>query len=107
MTTIDFTRLEIKNLTTHHIGNKLRDEKFTLSDDTTSINDETKDSLLKHFLLPMRVEEFFSFTHAVDLDLNEVYTISKALFSKPKSFIKSSQNLAKLLYEQSMHPKIK
>jgi len=107
MTTLDFTQVELKQLITHHVGNKLRDEKFTLSSEASTIADDTKDFLLKYFLLPIKAEEFFSFTHPVKLELNDIYTIVKDIFSKQNSFINSSQSIAKLLYEQSMHPKIK
>jgi len=107
MTTLDFTQVELKQLITHHVGNKLRDEKFTLSSEVSTIADDTKDFLLKYFLLPIKAEEFFSFTHPVKLELNDIYTIVKDIFSKQNSFINSSQSIAKLLYEQSMHPKIK
>lgn len=107
MTTLDFTQVDLQHLITHHVGNKLRDEKIILSSEVSMIADDTKDFLLKYFLLPIKAEEFFSFSHSVKLDLNEVYTIVKDIFSKPKSFIPSTQSIAKLLYEQSMHPKIK
>jgi len=107
MTTLDFTQVELQNLITHHVGNKLRDEKYLLSSEATTIEDETKIFLLKYFLLPVKVEEFYSFTHSVKLDLNDIYSVAETIFSSPKKFIPSSQNIAKLLYEQSMHPKIK
>ncbi len=107
MTTLDFTQVELQHIITHHVGNKLRDEKFLLSSEATTIADDTKDYLLKYFLLPIRAEEFYSFSHSVKLDLNEVYTVAENIFSKPESFINSSQSIAKLLYEQSMHPKIR
>lgn len=107
MITLDFTQIELQHLITHHVGNKLRDEKYMLSSESSIISDDTKEFLLKYFLLPIRTEEFFSFSHSVKLSLNEIYTIVYGIFSKPKSFINSSQSIAKLLYEQSMHPKIK
>lgn len=107
MTNLDFTQIELQHLITHHIGNKLRDEKFMLSSEVSTIAVDTKNFLLKYFLLPIKAEEFFSFSHSVKLELNEVYTIVEDMFSKPESFIDSSQSIAKLLYEQSMHPKIK
>ncbi len=107
MTALDFTEIQLQHLITHHVGNKLRDEKFILSTEVSTISEDTKDFLLKYFLLPIKAEEFFSFSHSVKLSLNEVYTIIEDMFSKPKSFIHSSQNIAKLLYEYSMHPKIK
>jgi len=107
MTTLDFTQVELQNLITHHVGNKLRDEKFTLSNEPTTFADDTKDFLLKYFLLPVRAEEFYSFTHSVKLELNDIFSVAESIFSSPKKFIPYSQNIAKLLYEQSMHPKIK
>jgi hypothetical protein len=107
MTTLDFTQVELQHLITHHVGNKLRDENFTLSSEVSTVEKDTKDILLKYFLLPIKPEEFFSFSHPVKLGLNEVYTIVEEIFSNSKLFINSSQSIAKLLYEQSMHPKIK
>lgn len=107
MTTLDFTEIELKQLVTHHVGNKLRDEKFSLSDEATSIEEETKNFLLKYFLLPVKPEEFYAFTHSVDLRMNDVYKVIENSFSNPKKFIQHSQSVAKLLYEQSMHPKIR
>lgn len=107
MTTLDFTQVELEQLITHHIGNKLRDEKYTLSSEATDFDDETQNLLLKYFLLPIKPEEFYAFSHSVKLEMNEVYSLAQAIFAKPKNFIEHSQSLAKLLYEQSMHPKIK
>jgi len=107
MTTLDFTQVELQQLITHHLGNKLRDEKYSLSSEATSFEEETKNFLLKYFLLPVKAEEFYSFTHSVKLELNDVFSVAENIFSSPKQFIQNSQNITKLLYEQSMHPKIK
>ncbi len=107
MTHLDFAQTAIKNLITHHIGNKINDEKCTLTNEYTTCEDETREFLLTYFLLPFKTEEFFCFNHAVSLDLNEVYTIAKSIFSDDGDYITSTQSLAKLLYESSSHPKIK
>ena len=107
MTTLDFTQVELQQLITHHVGNKLRDEKYLLSSEATSFEEETKNFLLKYFLLPAKAEEFYSFTHSVKLELNDIYSVVENIFLTPKQFILNSQYIAKLLYEQSMHPKIK
>lgn len=107
MTTLDFTRIELQQLITHHIGNKLRDEKYLLSSENSTIEEKTKDLLLKYFLLPIKADEFYSFTHSIKLDFNGVYSVAEDIFLNPSTFIPSSQNIAKHLYEQSMHPKIK
>ncbi len=107
MTNIDFTEIEIDNLITHLVGNKLRDENFSLSEKESIINEDTKSLLLKYFLLPIKTDEFFSFTHSIKLEMNEAYTVINELFSDKGSFVSLSQNIARLLYEHSMHPKIK
>lgn len=107
MTTLDFTQVELQQLITHHVGNKLRDEKYLLSSEATTFEEETKNFLLKYFLLPAKAEEFYSFTHSVKLELNDIFSVAENIFTSPKKFIPNSQNIAKLLYEQSMHPKIK
>lgn len=107
MNSIDFTQVELQQLITHHIGNKLRDEKYLLSSEATIFEDETKHFLLKYFLLSLKTEELYSFTHSVKLELNAVYSVIKNIFSNPEKFILLSQDIGKLLYEQSMHPKVK
>lgn len=107
MTTIDFTQLGLRNLITHHVGNKLRGENIKLTNEPSSYTDETRDFLLKYFLLPIKVEEFYEFTHTIELEMNDVCSIVKIMFREPSEFITNSKSLAKLLYEVSMHPKIK
>jgi hypothetical protein len=107
MITLDFTQIELKELITHHVGNKLRDEKFVLSDETTLIESGTLEFILKYFLLPLKAEEFYCFTHSVELERNDIYSIVERVFSNENDFVLSSQDIAKLLYEHSNHPKIK
>lgn len=107
MTTLDFTQVELGQLITHHVGNKLRDEKYSLSKETSVIDDETVKFLLKYFLLSLKLEEFYCFTHSVDLERNDIYSTVVNLFLNTDNFIETSQNIAKLLYEYSNHPKIK
>lgn len=107
MTTLDFTQAGIQTLITHFVGNKLRDENFKLTDELTEYTDETKDFLLRYFLLPVKADEFYEFTHSVKLEMNDVYSIVKNIFNECTEFINHSKDLAKLLYESSMHPKIK
>lgn len=107
MNTIDFTRTHLQHLITHRIGNKIRDEGYFLSRELSTISENTIDLLLKYFLLPLKTDEIFSFSHPVELNMNEVYTIVSNLFISNNSFVDSSHSLAKLLYEQSMHPRIK
>lgn len=107
MRNVDFTQIELCNLVTHRIGNKLREERYSFSEEESEIGTDTKSFLLKYFLLPLKTDEFFSFSHSVDIERNDVYTIVQQIFKQRDSLIANSQNIGKLLYEQSMHPKIK
>lgn len=107
MTNLDFTDAELIALITHHVGNKSREENFVLSSETTLLNEDTKGLLMKYFLQPIRPEEFYCFSHPVELAMNDVFSMAAALFDDPAGFIPFSQNVAKLLYDHSLHPKIK
>ena len=99
--------MEIEKIITHRVGNKLRDERCNLSDEESILETDTKNYLLKYFFSLFRTEEIYRFSHAVNIEMNEVFKLTKEIFSDTNSFILNSQNIAKLLYEQSMHPKIK
>jgi len=106
---IDFSQSKIKHLIIHEIGNKLRDEKLFLSSELQSIDENLEDTLLYYFLKSfLSNQELFQFTHSSNLNLNEVYSYSNSLFtgSNETSFIENSQNIAKHLYEFTLHPKI-
>ena len=60
-----------------------------------------------YFTNSFRSTEFYNLTHQSDLKLNEVYNYVSAIFDEPKELYKQSVNIAKHLYEQSVHPKIK
>lgn len=107
MNKIDFTQVEIDKIITHKIGNKLRDERYSLSYEESILESDTKNYLLKYFFSLLKTEELYRFNHAVNIEMNEVFKLTKNIFSQPESFIQNSQDITKLLYEQSMHPKIK
>lgn len=107
MITPDFTNINLENLATHHVGNKLLEEGIALSDETTEIDEATGDYLLKYFLSAFTPEAWFCFNHSVELSMNEVCTLVTRMFDDPSYLIAGSQQLARLLYESSTHPRIK
>ena len=60
-----------------------------------------------YFLTAFKSEEYYQLHHNSALSLNEVYTYVSAIFANPKELHEQSVNLAKHLYNQSTHPKIK
>ena len=104
---MDLSQIELRNLITHHVGNKMREESIRLSEEETLFEEESIEYLLQYFLSAFKPEEFYSLNHSVSLDMNEVYSVVQSMFAKPKNFIENSQSLAKLLYDYSVHPKVK
>lgn len=108
MAHFDLTEVKIEKLITHHIGNKNKEENVTLSHDLSTLkNEQTLGFVLKYFLNQFKPIEYQQFTHTIELEMNEIYSIVRKIFSIPDTFISQSQNIAKLLYEYSDHPMIK
>jgi hypothetical protein len=97
----------IKSIAVHTVGNKLNQENFHLSKRNLSINDEINQLLANYFLSPFKSSEYFNFYHDIDINMNEVFVCVSKIFSNPETLLEQSVNLAKHLYEQSTHPKIK
>ncbi len=107
MLKIDFTNTLLKNIITNSVGNKQKEEGYSLSPELSIVKADSMDYLKKYFLSQFQCIEFFSFTHPVDLELNEMYVLVSNLFLDSNEFIAESHNFTKLLYEKSVHPKIK
>lgn len=106
---MDFSKSKIKHLIIHGIGNKLRDEKVFLSKTLQNVDEHLENILLNYFLKSFFTEtNMFHFSHTSDINLNEMYSYSKNLFhlNNEADFIQTSQNIAKYLYELTLHPKI-
>lgn len=100
--------LKIEKLIVHKIGNKMRDEGYTISQDLHDLSDSrVKDLLLKYFLKSFKHEIYYQFSHESKLDLNAVYYFVKGIFENNNNFTEYSTNILKHLYEKSNHPQIK
>ncbi len=104
---IHFNNTDIKNIALHKVGNKYNDEPLVLSKTFIETDDLTKEILSKYFLSRFNFSALHVFSHQVDIKYNEVYDIVDKIFSKGFITISDTENLAKHLYEQSVHPKIK
>lgn len=107
MAELNLKNAGLKFLITHHIGNKYKEENLKLADESTYIDESSIKYLMKYFMNPFKNEEFYQFTHSVDLDMNEVYQLVKKTFTENENFLATSRGLAKLLYEYTNHPNIK
>ncbi|WP_163717745.1 nucleoid-associated protein [Mangrovibacterium lignilyticum] len=104
---IDFNNTTLQTLVLHRVGNRTNDEGIQLASSGLLVTDELKELLGHYFMVSFRSNEYFNFDHETNLDLNEGYVYASKIFDDPKVLYEQSVNLAKHLYEQSTHPKIK
>lgn len=104
----DFSEVTLNQIAVHNIGNRAENEGVGLSKTETHITDPTIETILKqYFLSNFKSDYFYSFTHESDLQLNQVFNHAAQIFENPESFFEQSTDLARSLYENSNHPKIK
>ncbi|MDO5343171.1 MAG: nucleoid-associated protein [Bacteroidia bacterium] len=99
--------VSIRNSVLHLVGNKLNQDGVSLATCCLENNEELNKTLISYFLAPFTTNEYFEFFHESELELNAVYTYISRIFDNPDALYEQSVNLAKHLYEQSTHPKIK
>jgi hypothetical protein len=107
---ISFFEASLGTVSVHHIGNKLQDEHYSLSDDPITFKDDLIPKLLmQYFLTPFeKVNEVYHLMHTSgDLNLNEIYHFAHLAFEDNSRFQEITQQIAKQLYNVSNHPKIK
>lgn len=109
----------LERIALHQVGNKLNDDGVRLSDGLLDVSDRVRELLAAYFTHPFAKEgsaaasEYYHLYHDSDIALNEIFSfVSKIFDSAGESgadevFYEQSVALAKHLYEQSTHPKIK
>jgi len=97
----------LKLVSLHIVGNKTADEGLLLSEAVLSFNDGLKRLLINYLLPPFTSDEYYQLYHDSGIEYNVVYGAANAIFDNPEALYEQSVNLAKYLYEQSTHPKIK
>jgi hypothetical protein len=98
----------LEKLIVHFVGNKNNSGGFELADELVPLNEEMAETLQESFLSRFRNNrELFSFHHPDALHFNEVFQYSRNVFTDPGSFETSAAAIARHLYEQSNHPKIR
>lgn len=106
---IDYTNSNIEKVSVHSVGNKTNGDDLSLSKSLLDISDlKVRELLFKFFLTPFSNPEFYSFTFTnEDFTLNPLFNFGSQIFDNSKTFYKNSVNVAKHLYEISVHPQIK
>jgi hypothetical protein len=99
----------IADIYSHYVGNRTNDSRLILTErNTLNLNDSELKVLRDHFLQPFAdLENFQRFSHDVELEMNEVFTLINMFFKNEKNALSISQDLSKLLLKRSIHPNIK
>ena len=106
---IEYANCNIEKVSVHNVGNKTNEQELYLSKSLLDTSDEKVTELLsKFFLAPFSAPEFHSFTFTnQDFTMNPLFIYVSQMFDQPKKFHQNSINIAKHLYELSIHPQIK
>ncbi|MCX6316872.1 MAG: nucleoid-associated protein [Bacteroidetes bacterium] len=104
---MNFSNATLDKMFVHFVGNKVHNENLVISKKQVNLNDLLRDKLTSYFLGKFNtINEQYSFAHPSGLKYNEVYGFCKEIFSGEISFQAGATEIAKHLYEQSVHPKI-
>lgn len=101
--------IQMENVVIHKVGNKLRQEGLVFSKSCIQVLDEEIQQLLFQYLLSpfQKIKTINRFSHTTDIRFNEVYMYVSQVFDSRDSFLEQSENIARHLYEKSLHPRIK
>lgn len=97
----------LDQLMVHHVGNKANGESLLLSNSILRPDATISQLLQTYFLTPFKNEQFYNLWHDEQLEKNDVFAAVSTLFDHKEEFVDRSKDLAKWLFEQSNHPKIK
>lgn len=108
MSKIDFSRALMTNAIIHYVGNKGLGESIILNEEQLLFSDDFEKETLLRFLLAGfgKDQIFYQFRGAAEKQYEKVVVQAGAMFEDRGNFADYSRDLAKHLYNQSMHPKI-
>lgn len=96
----------IKAAVVQRVGNKSNDDGVSFSDSLCQM-EGVEQHLLKLINASFRFDDWKQFYYIDGLELNPTYRFVTKIFDNDSNIVKQSNNLARHLYEQSIHPNIK
>ena len=97
---------KIKAAVVQRVGNKSKEDGVSFSDCLCQVSG-VEEYLLRVIKASFRFDDWKRFYYIDDLDMNPVYRFVSKIFEDDTMLVKQSNNLARHLYEQSIHPNIK
>ena len=97
----------IKYVSVHYLGDA-QSSKLLLTESPLELEETLRETLEYYFLSSFSDEEQFSFSHPVEIQMNEMYMLVRKLFlSGGTNLHEVSKSIAKLLQTKSTHHQIK
>ena len=96
----------IKAAVVQRVGNKSNEDGVSFSDSLCQL-DGVEEYLLGVINASFKFDDWRQFYYIDDLELNPAYRFVSKIFENESAIIKQANNLARHLYEQSIHPNIK
>lgn len=105
---LNFDQATLNKLIIHRIGNQALEDGIILSEEEVAMSEQVLDMLGKTLLTPFFKDDlFYNFYHESDVQLNEMYTVCKKLFTNDENFIQHTVKIANILYNLMLNPKLK
>ena len=105
---MDLIEARLQKVSVHYIGNKGNGQELVISKKPLALTEEDKKKIKDPFLSKFSMEsDKYAFHHLSSLDYNEVYNYCLESLAEGATFHKNSVNIAKHLFENTTHPKIK
>lgn len=96
----------IKAAVVQRVGNKSNEDGVAFSDDLCQM-EKVEEPFLKLINGSFKFDDWKQFYYIDDLELNPTYRFVSKIFSDETCIVQQANNLARHLYEQSIHPNIK
>ena len=104
---ISYEFVKLDGIALHKVGNKTNNDALRISKVLVNPEEEISELLQFYFLSQFKQSEFFNLYHESDIEQNTVYASVTSLFENKEKLYEESVNIAKHLYEQSIHPNVK
>lgn len=96
----------VEHMVVHHVGNKSNGEGIGFSHQELSFK-TIEQELLRLIEKSFSLNDLYHFYYEGTVELNPVYSFTRAIFKNPDDIVEQSNHIAKILYDCSDHPKIK
>jgi hypothetical protein len=104
---IELTRMQLTNFAAHYVGNKGLGEAILKTDKEFEFKDDfTKNTMVQYLTNGFKNDIYYQFKPS-EVNIYGVKNYIESIFKYKTTFLESSQKIAELLYNQTLHPKIK